>query len=212
MACYYTDSNKPPKKWNWVFLLAIALLIIFCLSLLTSCDPYKQLAPQKRPPETTQDSSNLSGRCIATFPPQTITVKQSIPVITVVTKKDTMQSKELQKTIDSLFTTNQTLNILLDSVPDIDSLKQAIKNSIVNDCNPFEDDSTFVIHDTSYIYADSALVFNLMSANASQLKQITSLTTQLSDATSDKNKYFWLLIIAALGLGVGGYLAIKSKL
>lgn len=214
MACYYTDSNQPPKKNNWAFYAILILLLFWALVFHAGCSPYSKIAPNHRPPETTQDSTNLSGRCVATFPQKKPVIIPSKPIITVVTKKDTTQSKKLQKTIDSLLDVNGVLFGLMDSVKivNVDSLKRAITNSIVNDCNPFEDDSTFTIHDTAYIYADSAMVYNLKSTNAQRDVQIEKLTTQLSDSASDKNKYFWLLIIAVVGLGWVGYLSIKNML
>lgn len=203
--------GKNPDWWKLTTWLLVILMcaLIWCL---TSCNPYKNIAPSKRPPETTQDSINLSGRCSATFPQKKPVIIPSKPIITVVTKKDTTQANKLQKTIDSLLDVNNVLFGLMDSVKivNVDSLKRAIRNSIVNDCNPFEDDTTYTIHDTSYIYADSAMVYNLMNANGTQLNKITILTTQLSDTKSDKDRYFWLFIIATVGFVGSSFFAIKK--
>lgn len=219
MACYYTDGNPPPKQWNWLLLVVLFVLALIWLAALTSCDAYHKIGNGKTPPLTTIDSNNLSFRCVATFPPQE-TPEYDIGTIDT-TNRDSIDYYKMQY----LFLYSQ---------------KQTHKDSIIKVHDTVSNDDLIGDYDEGYDYgfkvgtanglsqckpstirvdtvrtctsSDNALIYNLQSTSALKDVQIEKLTTQLSDTTGDKNKYFWLLIIAAIGLGVGGYLAVKNKL
>ena len=134
MKTTYNDLNyKEPNIGKAVLIIMALLAIIFTFSLY-SCNPYKKLP--NRPPLSVKDTTNLINRFKATIPPTPPKYVQGKTVTKVITKADTNAVKKLQGKVDSLLDELEVSGELLKSVPNLDSLRGAIKAAVLADCKP----------------------------------------------------------------------------
>lgn len=134
MKTTYNDLNyREPNIGKAVLIIMALLTIVFSYSL-TSCNPYKKLP--NRPPLSVKDTTNLINRFKATIPPTPPKYVQGKTITKVVTKADSNAVKKLQTKVDSLLDELQVSGDLLKSLPNLDSLRSAIKAAVLADCKP----------------------------------------------------------------------------
>lgn len=185
------------------------ILTFLFLALLISCSSYDRKL-QRAIPKSTNDSVKFAKLSNQLFPPTTKYVKGNT-VTKVVTKEDKTKVNKLTSKIDSLLDENITLGMLLDNVPNIDSLKKAIKAQVIKDCAPKEiviDNSTV---DTIYVQ-DSTQLF----IKQSQINKLQKDKDTLTEKNQKLTKWVFylgsiLLIILLIG-GVWLYIKFKPKI
>jgi len=140
------NYSKRAKSDLWL-IIGVAAAIGICFAL-ASCNAYNKIG--KNPPKTTKDSANLTDRFGKTYPPKPPKLVQGKTVTKTVTKIDDRKVKQLQSRIDSLIDELNFTNDLIGGLPDLDSLKRAIKREVLKDCKTQTDTIYSERVDTSF--------------------------------------------------------------
>jgi PBP1b-binding outer membrane lipoprotein LpoB len=129
------DNYKEPNIGKAVIIIFSLLAIAFGALFFQSCNPYKGIS--KREPQTGLDSVRLAKRFNSTFEapkPRYLPGKTITKVIKSPADKKALDS--LSTALDSVLNEIEGLNELVGSVPNIDSLKKAIKAEVMKQCKP----------------------------------------------------------------------------
>ena len=224
-------NNKPynPKIEKALILIALAIIVIAAAFAFSSCNTtskaYERIA--KFAPETQKDTLNLDKRAKQHYKPEPPKTVPGKPVIKTVITENKDRVKRLQNRVDSLIDALAFTNELLNSTPDYDSLKAAIRKEIMKDCKPKETVKETHVTDTVYTpdiscQAElSTLRIGLNEANQTIQKRDDTIADYEKKTDSIKwviGRFFrlllgqwWFWIIVLFGGGFA-YLKIKGKL
>lgn len=224
------DKNPyNPKIERALIIIVIALLTIATAFALSSCNTtskaYERIA--KFAPETQKDTLNLDKRAKQHYKPEPPKTVPGKPVIKTVITENKDRVKRLQNRVDSLIDALAFTNELLNSTPDYDSLKSAIREEIMKDCKPKE--TVKEIHVTDTVYTPdisckaelSTLQIGLNEANQTIQKMDDTIADYEAKVDSMKwviGRFFrlllgqwWFWVFVLLGGGFT-YLKLRGKL
>ena len=208
------DNYKEPNIGKAVIIIMALLAILFTFGLY-SCNGYKIIA--RKVPLSIEDTVNLIKRYKATIPPTPPKYVQGKTVTKVITKADTNAVKKLQGKVDSLLDELEVSGELLKSVPNLDSLRGAIKAAVLADCKPkthtiYNNTVDTVFQADPSCQGDKKLLEILNGSITSQNKlQSDKITQYEKDRNSLKalaklfvlellsRWWFWFIVVLVLG-------------
>lgn len=229
---YATVPDKNPYNPNIekvMLIIAAVILVIMGAIAFGSCTTTKKAYEHiaKNPPETQKDTLNLDKRAKLHYKPEPPKVIPGKPVVKTVITENKERVKSLQKKVDSLVDAISFRDGLLDGMPNVDSLKEAIKQQIMKDCKT-ETEKEY-INTTDTVYLPDYKCESQLSTLDIQYREATNTITNLNSQITDyENKidslgwvigrffrvligqwWFWILLLFG---GAAAYLKLKGKI
>lgn len=229
---YATVPDKNPYNPNIekvMLIIAAVILVIMGAIAFGSCTTTKKAYEHiaKNPPETQKDTLNLDKRAKLHYKPEPPKVIPGKPVIKTVVTENKERVKRLQNRVDSLIDALAFSNDLINSAPNYDSLKKAIRAEIMKDCkanDTFKQEKivdTFYTPDIACQAQLSTISIGLNEANQTIQKRDDKIADYENKIDSIKwvigrffrlllgQWWFWILLLFG---GAAAYLKLKGKI